>query len=271
MKIGGRAYSNGVRLFGDNYSVKVYYNRDNKLRCSVSKNKFNKNKFFLRVKKIPVLRGILSIIFAFIMLFKEVKRNPKRFWPLILIVVLDLAIESYFFFFASSNNGLTFLNSTEFYYSVIIILIITLVIFRFTILQDIFKFHGAEHKAVNYYQQEDSKVIDSVEALADKSRLARRCGTNLLVITSILLFIISYFSISINFYLATFLTIGLAYEILLLLPNQLLKLPFLLQRFTTIEPNQHHLKAAATALNILLRKEENYKNKAEFVDKGVVE
>ena len=260
MKIGGRAYSNGVRLFGENYSVKAYYDKDNKLKYSVSKNKFNQNQLYLTIKKIPVLRGIISIIFAFIMLFKEVKRNPKRFWPLILIIVLDLAIESYFLFFSSNNTGSTFFHSTAFYYSAVIILIITLIVFRFTILKDIFKFHGAEHKAVNYYQKDQTKTIAPIESLADQSRLARRCGTNLVVITILLLFIANYLTIPINFYLATFLAIGVAYEILLLLPNKLLEFPFLLQRFTTIEPEKHHLKAAAAALNILLRKERIYIN-----------
>ncbi len=257
MQIGGRAYSNGVRLFGENYSVKAYYNQDDKLKCSISKNKFNNNQLYLTIKKIPVLRGILSIIFAFIMLFKEVKRNPKRFWPLILIIVVDLAIESYFIFFAADNNSLAFFSSAQFYYSAIIILIITLIIFRFTILKEIFKFHGAEHKAVNFYQQQ-KRTNASIASLSKHSRLARRCGTNLVVITILLLAASNYLVISINLYLAMFLAIGIAYEILLLLPKKLLAIPFLLQKFTTIEPNKRHLKAATIALTTLLRKEEKY-------------
>lgn len=251
MDLGGRSYRNGLVLFGENYSVKVFY-QDGELNYTVGKNGLQDNKFINTIEKIPILRGIFKLVFSLYYFFKEAAGNPKKFWPILTILALDIALEFYFIFFPENStkvvNSLFFLPPL-FYWG---LLIGVLFLLRSTLLKEVFKFHGAEHKAVNYYQ------ADLAGELADHSRLARRCGTNLIVVFFTLFFGLEILGFGFNFLLQTLLLLGIAYELLLILPDRLMHVPYLLQRFTTIEPDQKHLKAAKRALEILLSYEEEY-------------
>ena len=61
-KVGGRAYSNGVRLQNKHRSVKAYYDNDGNIR--IQTNQVKKNKFMKYIKKIPLIRGIAVLFFA---------------------------------------------------------------------------------------------------------------------------------------------------------------------------------------------------------------
>ncbi|SJZ38553.1 DUF1385 domain-containing protein [Selenihalanaerobacter shriftii] len=251
MKIGGRAYRDGVRLFGEKYSVKVYY-EDEELKYEVGKNSLANNKLYLASKKIPFIRGMISIIFALISFFKEAFKKPKKFWPIMLLFLINIGIESYFYLFPTGNtiSITTTYNQLPIY---LLGLIIVAFLLRSTVLKEIFKFHGAEHKAVNYYQSNYQDTISS------HSRLARRCGTNLIVFYLLIIFILESLGIIFNVYLESLLAIGIAYEIILILPQPILSIPFLVQKFTTIEPDPKHLAAAEKALQILTNMEEAQK------------
>ncbi|GAB6138591.1 DUF1385 domain-containing protein [Halanaerobaculum tunisiense] len=255
MRIGGRAYKNGVALFGEHYSVKAYY-QEERLVYQVGSNALADNKLYQLAKKIPILRGVFSLLFSLYFFFKEAASQPKRFWPILLLISADIALETYFILYpASSNqvvNSIFFLPSI-FYWGLLVVLLITL---RHTVFQEVFKFHGAEHKAVNYYQSEFNSDI------ASHSRLARRCGTNLIALYLILTFVIEYFGLGFNLYAQTLLLLGVAYELLLFIPDRLLSIPFLVQRFTTVEPDAKHLQAAEAALNLLLTKEQERESAA---------
>ncbi|WP_027340456.1 DUF1385 domain-containing protein [Halonatronum saccharophilum] len=246
MKIGGRAYKNGVRLFGEKYSVKAYYDGD-KLKYQVGKSLKRKSRWFLFAKKIPVLRGLISLFSSIIFLFKEASNSPKKFWPIISILVVGTLIEIYFIFHPSSGWLISKLNFGPYFYITLFgVIAYTL---RRTVLNEIFKFHGAEHKAVNYYESDYKGSLES------HSRLAKRCGTNLVVFYFIIITITGYLDVQINFYLEALLALGLAYELILYSPKLLLLIPFLGQRYTTVEPEKRHIKAAQKALDILIWKE----------------
>ncbi|MGM0368873.1 MAG: DUF1385 domain-containing protein [Bacillota bacterium] len=249
MKIGGRAYRNGLILFGENYSVKAYY-KDGKLNYTVGKNTLQDNKFLKIIEKIPIIRGIMKLFLSLYYFFKEASGNPKRFWPILTILAANILLELYFYFFPASStqlvNNLFFLNPI-FYWSGLLLLAFVL---RSTLLREIFKFHGAEHKAVNYYQS------DLTGKIQDQSRLARRCGTNLVTVYLILVIVLEGFGLGFNLFLETLLLLGVAYDLLLIIPETLLNIPYLVQRFTTIEPDERHLQASQTALNVLLSYEE---------------
>ena len=69
-KVGGRAYSNGVRLKNKHKSVKAYYDSNGDIR--IQTNPVRQNKFLKKIKKIPLIRGIAVIIFAILSFLKEV-------------------------------------------------------------------------------------------------------------------------------------------------------------------------------------------------------
>jgi uncharacterized protein YqhQ len=254
MKIGGRAYRNGVRLFGQKYSVKAYY-EDDQLKYEVGENTLANNKLFLASKKIPILRGMVSILFSLLYFLKESFKNPKKFWPILLLLFIDIIIEVYYFILPGNNISVPI--TTSFLKLPIYLFIIIGIAFflRKTILQEVFKFHGAEHKAVNYYQS------NYQGSLSSQSRLARRCGTNLIVFYLIIIALLESLGIAFNVYLESLVVIGIAYEIILISPKSVLNIPYIVQKFTTIEPDPKHLKAAKTALKVLVNLEESEKLK----------
>ena len=249
MKIGGRAYRNGLILVGENYSVKAYY-QDGQLTYSVGKNNLQDNQFFNFIQQIPIIRGIFKLLLSLYYFFKEATGNPKRFWPILTILALDLILELYFVFFPASSSRLVaniFFLDPIFYW---LALVGIAFIIRGTLLKEIFKFHGAEHKAVNYYQ------ANLKGNLNEHSRLARRCGTNLVIVYVLLALGIESLGLGFNILLETLVLLGIAYELLLIIPESILNIPYLLQRFTTIEPDEKHLKAAHRALEVLLTYED---------------
>lgn len=249
MKIGGRAYRNGVRLFGQKYSVKAYY-EDDQLKYKVGENVLANNKLFLSAKKVPILRGMVSIIFSLFYFLKEAVQNPKKFWPILLFIIFDIGLEIYFQLLPTGNSSASILPNPTEIPLYLAGLAVVIVILRMTILKKLFKFHGAEHKAVNYYQSNYKQDI------ASHSRLARRCGTNLVVFYILIIFVLETLGLVFNVYLEALIAIGIAYEFILILPDSILNIPYLVQKITTIEPDSKQLKAAKTALDILVKMEE---------------
>ncbi|OCL26428.1 metal-dependent enzyme [Orenia metallireducens] len=248
MKIGGRAYKNGVRLVGPNYSVKAYY-QDGELKYSIGKKVVKNNKFLSLAKKTPIIRGVFSLFTALISFFKEATGNPRRYWLILLLLVIDIIIEGYLILMPESSNALLkSIPDFNIYFDILILGAIAFLL-RGTLLKETFKFHGAEHKAVNYYEDNFAKP------LMVQSRLANRCGTNLVVFYMILLNIFIFTGININEFLANLLAIGIAYEVISYAPDSILSVAYLVQCFTTIEPDEKHLKASATALRVLIAKE----------------
>ncbi|MGM0471217.1 MAG: DUF1385 domain-containing protein [Bacillota bacterium] len=250
MKIGGRAYRNGVRLFGEKYTVKCYY-EDNQLKHTIGKNRLKENKLFTKAKQIPVLRGIISILFSLYFMIKEAWQQPKKFWPLLLIIGISIGLEIYWYLVPA--GGYIFFSLPPLIEILVYIIGLSSLIqlLRKTLLKEIFKFHGAEHKAVNYYQNNFQSTI------ANQSRLAKRCGTNLVVFYLLIIISLELVGITFNVYLESLLALGLGYELLLAAPDYLMELPYLIQRITTIEPDDKHLKAAQSALEILIDLENN--------------
>ncbi|KXS40345.1 MULTISPECIES: DUF1385 domain-containing protein [unclassified Candidatus Frackibacter] len=254
MRIGGRAYKNGVRLFGQRYSVKAYY-EDDQLKYEIGENTLINNKLYLLAKKIPFLRGMISIIFSLIFFLKEAIQKPKKFWPILVIIIINIGLEIYFRLQPDNMIGSSlFITVSPYMLPIYLFGIACLVmLLRMTILKEIFKFHGAEHKAVNYYESNYQGRLSS------HSRLARRCGTNLVVFYLLVVTILETLGITFNVYLESLIAIGIAYEIILISPQPILSIPYLVQRFTTIEPSPKHLNAAKTALKILINMEKGEK------------
>ncbi len=239
-KIGGRAYKNGVRLMNDKRSVKAYYNKENKLEVEISQVK--KNKYMKYIKKIPVIRGIASLFFAILIFLKEVFKDPKKYWFIFVIILLDLI---YFFIPESSADSTNTLETIYliFYFTVPLVLII---IFKNGI-SEVLKFHGAEHKAVHYYEN------DYKGKIASYSRIHRRCGSNIVFYYFLITFISSFFTININVFLQELLFLGLAYEAIKYTPESLLIFPSLFQKIVTREPEERQILAAKKALDVLIK------------------
>ncbi len=237
-KIGGRAYANGVRLQNSKLSVKAYYDdKNNNLQVEVKRVK--RWKYYDKIKNIPVLRGIVSILLAIIMFLQESSKNPRKYWFVFIIIVVDII-----YLLLPSGNTTSGI-FTIIYYSIPILL---LIIFR-DVIKEVLKYHGAEHKTVNYYENNCQGEIESY------SRLHKRCGSNVVFYYLIISLFMGLFRININVFIMEILYIGLAFELMKFTPNRLRFIPFLFQRLVTREPEEKHIKAAEKALKVLNRGE----------------
>lgn len=122
----------------------------------------------------------------------------------------------------------------------------------------VWRYHGAEHKAVNAY--ESGADLDDLSEVARYSRVHDRCGTNLVVI-ALVLTLVSYFALqSLPFVLGgicSLLVIAVSLEFFRLIGRRptstasrvLLAGGKALQRsVTTSEPEPEHLRLACAAL-----------------------
>lgn len=235
-KIGGRAYSNGLRLKNKSKSVKVYYDQYNNLK--VESKYVKSNKFLKYIKYIPIIRGVVTLFFAVFSFLKEVFKEPKKYWFVFLIIFVDLI-----YLLLPESKNLAFNNIFLVLY--IAIPIFLLIKFRNNV-SEVLKFHGAEHKAVNYYENDYEGDIGSY------SRIHRRCGSNIVFYYLILSTLGSFVNISLNLFLKEIIILGLAFELLKLTPDKLLIIPAVFQKLVTREPDQRQLKAAELALNVLV-------------------
>ncbi len=233
--IGGRAYSNGLRLMNSRRSVKVYYNKDGELQFDINNSK--KSKYNNLIKNIPIIRGVFIIIYSLWVFLKEMVKNPLKYWFIFLIIFLDA-----YFWFGGNGDGST-LNFIFLiiYFSLPLILIM---FFRKNI-SEVLKYHGAEHMAVNYYENDFKGNIE------DYSRLHKRCGSNFVFYYLLFQIIALFLNLRINFFIEHLLYLGLAYEAMIYTPDSFLPAVTIIQRFMTKEPDEKQLKAAEAALKIL--------------------
>ena len=182
--IGGRAYTNGVRLTDGSRTVKAYYNEDGFLQ--VEKGNVRRSQLFSKAKKIPVVRGIISIFLAIWMFLKESTSHPKKYWFVFVIILADIL-----FLIWPAQSGTASVIFAAIYY----VFPVVLLILFWNKIGEVLKYHGAEHKAVNYYENNYEGKI------SDYSRLHRRCGSNLVFFYIIISFASGFFYIPLNAWL----------------------------------------------------------------------
>lgn len=254
-KVGGVALFNGI-MFSSDYRQAVVQKNGDKIKCRT--NEYRKDKSLL--SKIPVLRGILGVSSQvgnatpeFVTSSGEKpdgKINTLLIYLLEIIVIIGLPM-------------LCSLIAPQAYRSlvqaIVIILefIIYLLVAKYTKeLEKVFMYHGAEHKAVNAYENLAEEEI-TVENIRKQKRFHKRCGGNfvvyLVILTIIAIFTIPIESLllkSVALMLISVLNIGIAYEIvniLSLLPKSLDFVNYpatLIQYFTTKEPTDDMIKLA---------------------------
>jgi uncharacterized protein YqhQ len=122
--------------------------------------------------------------------------------------------------------------------------VILIIFFRKNI-SEVLKYHGAEHMAVNYYEN------DCRGNIKDYSRLHKRCGSNFVFYYLLFQIIAFFINLNLNFLVEHLLYIGLAYEAMIHTPDSFLPVVTIIQRFMTKKPDEKQLKAAEAALKIL--------------------
>ncbi len=286
LRIGGQAVMNGVMMRSKNYIATSVRKKDGKIKTKTRKFVSITDKY--KILGLPFIRGIFMLFELMIQGMKELtwssnestddedeKLSKKEIvFTIILSIVFALALFKLLpWFLANTVSG--FFETTSATINVLDALfkvfILAGYIYLISLMPDIktlFRYHGAEHKAVSCY--ESGKKLTPKNA-AGFSVIHPRCGTT---------FIILVFFVSIFFYmliptlefwqnylfriLLLPVIAGFSYEIIRLggkyyYKNVLVRIimwPGLqFQRLTTRQPDLKQIEVAIKSLNVALKKE----------------
>jgi uncharacterized protein YqhQ len=275
--VGGQALISGVMMKGQEHISRAVYSSQGNL--IIDKKEFNllsKKSFIFRL---PFIRGVVNLIDMFkigidslmysvkIAMPEEEHLSKKEFsssfiFSFLFSITLFTVIPAFGFKYLGSIgfDNILLLNIFEGVIRIIIFLIFLFSTLFMKDMQEIYRYHGAEHKAVRAYE---AGVELTVENVKKHSRIHPRCGTAfiaVLMITSVILFSFMGNLSLVNRIVLKILFLpvvaGIAYEIIRI-NNKLGKFTYLnifiwpgllLQKITTSEPGEKEITAAIAAL-----------------------
>jgi uncharacterized protein YqhQ len=246
------AFGNGVLMRGPNYWA---WATEDKEVAYARVRTLNRGK----VSRIPILRSLVSLAEMIVLMVSLHRRNGLRRGARLL---------AFFAVAFGCDVGLSFLMPHLISNYMLANLAQVVVVFglgigalRLGLGKTVWRYHGAEHKAVNAY--EGGADLGDLDEVARFSRVHDRCGTNLAVI-ALALILVSFFVLqSLPFWLGgiySLVVIAVALEFFRLIgrrPRSRASRVFLsggraLQRaVTTAEPAPQHLRMACDALRRL--------------------
>ncbi|MCL2047036.1 MAG: DUF1385 domain-containing protein [Oscillospiraceae bacterium] len=245
MGIGGSSRNDGVNFLSDNYTATFIMDKDNNYKIKTSKNIVKSSKFSDFMCKIPFIKSLYK-------LFSSDRIVVITIAILVLLDILSIGERRV------SHSSIVM----RIAYAVILLTLLGTMIY---VIKKILirakrtrSFHGAEHKVIHAY---DKKMELTLENVRGCPRIAKRCGTNLVVfllpIYFILEFVISYSSLQ---FIISFM---LAYEIFDMKKGHELPIIKLFYKFGyfcqeklfTTEPDDAQLLAAIATMERLLELE----------------
>jgi uncharacterized protein YqhQ len=249
-KVSGQALNNGVMMISNKVVILVR-NSEGNLKETVKEFSFSNN-------KIPVIRGFLQ-------LFNQLKNGLGAFYfsakysknkkNIVFLVLLILSYYIYPYFIDLSIFGIS-------NWCIDILFIVSLFLFLgfSKSVRNTLKYHGAEHKTVNCYEDNGKLTVENVKKYP-KEHI--RCGTSMMVAMIFLSLIfesIIYFlpeKLQLLGYIILFpLIIGLSYEFMIIVLKKqknkfsklFIKIGLKAQKITTKEPNDDQIEVAIEAL-----------------------
>lgn len=292
---GGQALIEGVMFGSRNHTVTAIRRKDDSLDYFYVPKE--QKPFSTKLKKIPFIRGIVALIesagigsrhltFANerydVMPGEEVVEEQESSKLAMVLGVAAVGVLSFLFgkfaftlvpvflaqmldFIAPGKTAQILLES---FFKLSLLLIYISLISMTPLIKRVFKYHGAEHKVINAYENGLPLTVENVQA---QSRLHYRCGSSFLLFTVIVGMFI-YFLVPadpfwfriVNRILLIPVVIGASFEVLQF-TNSLRNIPVLkylgypglwLQLLTTKEPEDKQVEVAIASFNKLLEIEE---------------
>ena len=270
LKVGGQAVIDGVLMMGKKVVVAVR-KQDGSVQV-VELGTPDKTKKWM---KVPFLRGLFSLFYSLyfgikaINLSAEISADEKMkksesFFSILLSIVL--AIGLFVIFPAYLTKWMGFKNN-EFLFSLVdgfirlgVFLAYVYIISLFNDVKNVFRYHGAEHKAVHTYEHGEELTVENARKY---STIHPRCGTNFVMIFLVIAIIVhSLFGIfgplsMLSRILVRILVLpivaGLSYELLRFFDKYprflfLASPGLLLQKLTTAQPDDSQLEVAIISL-----------------------
>lgn len=289
--IGGQAVIEGVMMRGPKYTAIAVRKKDGEIVIKKDENYTlaDKYKFF----KLPILRGILALFEMMIIGFQALsysasvyeyedqendltadereKENLSTkdiaisfliaicFTVLLFIVLPTFGVK----LIAGQVKNPVLLNLIEGIFRIIIFIIYIVAISSIEDVRRVFEYHGAEHKAVFCYENNEKLIPENAQKY---TTLHPRCGTSFLMIVMIVSLIIfslfgwpNIFLRIVSRILMMPIVAGVSYEVIRVAGNG--RIPFMnflimpgiwLQKLTTKEPDKSQLDVALAALKSVI-------------------
>lgn len=268
----GQAFENGILMKSANKAVICMYDKNkNIISREINHDSILSSRSCKNAANLPIIRGTVSFL-------ESLRLISKSFDVMADCGVNNTCKKSYFF--KSTSFLLIFFfvipiflaelpvisGFKQQYSEAVIKLLIFLAYTVFTALSEkrrnILKYHGAEHKVINC---SENGLRMSIENAAGCSRLHPRCGTNITCITAVLYTLLSCvipwdnaFARLVAELAMLPVIIGISYEVVAITVKSRSKLlefsvnmpGKVLQLFTTMEPDEIHLRLALESFEI---------------------
>lgn len=300
LRIGGQAVIEGVMMRSKNYYALSIRRKSGLIETKVDKClNFTKNK----ILSFPFIRGIVALIENLILGTKILsysadvyamdydenykKDKEKKSNKILMFISMLFSLIFGVFLFVILPLWITnflkkSLNITGFSYNIIdgifrliIFLLYVVIISLMKDIRRVFEYHGAEHKAVFVYENNEELNFENSKKY---STLHPRCGTNFMfIVVMVSILVISVFRVD-SFFMKFFIRIlllpfiaGISFEILRFLGNNFDKKFFriffypglCLQKLTTREPDEKELEVAFSAIKATLEAEEKFEQESK--------
>jgi uncharacterized protein YqhQ len=278
-KIGGQAVIEGVMLKTDGLMSVAVRKKDGNITVKLKELKPLAKRMFLM--RMPFVRGFLQLFSLLILGFEALKFSVDVFeddenksssnWMFAGSAVIAVAFTILFFFVLPliiTQVSIKFIPLLQnvfwfnFYEGIIRLALFLLYLVAISFMDDIkrvFAYHGAEHKVIAAYENNEELVPENVEKY---SRFHPRCGTSFLIL--VVLISILFFSIfRAEHFWGKFLLRLIAFPVLAGFTYELLKLEkfkffrfifmpgLYLQYLTTREPDRQQIEVAIKAFESL--------------------
>ncbi|UMZ74656.1 DUF1385 domain-containing protein [Natranaerofaba carboxydovora] len=257
--LGGRAKFNGIYFFASDCIV-IYNDFSDGFKLTKKRSNLKQNKGILT--KIPIVRSFMKLKMLVKLLSMTLGKIPKLFLLLVLIlsVFSDILFLIFPGYFIAASSSPSFVSSWYFMYLVLIVLVGLLVTGKLKLytgkLIDLFRYHGAEHKAINAALMDEPLTVNNIKK---QSRVSSRCGTTLVVFYLPLVFLLNYLTGTVMF-INVLISLILAMELFNLVKIRFFEVVFkpllwvsaLFQYLImTKEPTDKQLEAAARAVRLI--------------------
>lgn len=293
--IGGQAILEGVMMRGKHMYAVAVRKPDKEIIVDKKKLKSDRPTFF----KLPLIRGTVSLIDSLIIGMKTISYSaeffdteedkPSKFdkylenkfgdklndiliscsvviaivMAVALFMVLPTWISS---FLRNLIPGSWALGIVEGIMRILIFLVYLILITQMKDIKRVFQYHGAEHKTINCFEDEQELTVENVKK---HSRFHKRCGTSFLLIVMVVSMVVFMFvrvdSVPLRLLSRVVLfpvIAGISYELIRWAGNsdsnlvKLISAPGMcLQKLTTAEPDDSMMEVAIAAMKGVLEDE----------------
>lgn len=293
--IGGQAILEGVMMRGKHMYAVAVRKPDKEIIVDKKKLKSDRPAFF----KLPLIRGTVSLIDSLIIGMKTISYSaeffdteedkPSKFdkylenkfgdklndiliscsvviaivMAVALFMVLPTWISS---FLRNLIPGSWALGIVEGIMRILIFLVYLILITQMKDIKRVFQYHGAEHKTINCFEDEQELTVENVKK---HSRFHKRCGTSFLLIVMVVSMVVFMFvrvdSVPLRLLSRVVLfpvIAGISYELIRWAGNsdsnlvKLISAPGMcLQKLTTAEPDDSMMEVAIAAMKGVLEDE----------------